>query len=330
MKNFAYAAPRTESDLLDVLQQSDGATQFLAGGTDLVGLMKSMVERPDLVINIMDMQSLRGVEPDVDGGVVIGAATTLDEVAESPHLAMFPSIQQVIDGIDSMQLRAQGTFGGELCRRPRCWYFRNGHGLLANQGRTVQQGDHRYHAIMGNQGPAQFVSASRLAPTLIALNAAVRVVGPGLEAGSWLPLVNLYRAPRHDGQRELTLAPGQLLTHVMLPAPQDWLHAAYEVRQGYGPEAPLAAAAAALRHNGGVVQEARIVMGQVAPTPWLAAAAARSLEGMIVDVAAAERAGEIAVADATPLEGNVYKISLARVAVKRAILRAAGLETGGF
>jgi xanthine dehydrogenase YagS FAD-binding subunit len=121
-----------------------------------------------------------------------------------------------------------------------------------------------------------------------------------------------------------------LLTHVLLPPADGVASATYEVRHGAGPDFPLASAAAALRISGGIVQDARVVLGQVAPTPWISGEAIAVLRGRTISAELAEQAGAAAVAAATPLSGNEHKVQLAKTAVKRAILRAAGLETGGF
>jgi xanthine dehydrogenase YagS FAD-binding subunit len=281
------------------------------------------------VVNIKDVPSLRGISAD-STGVTIGATTTLDEILASPELDQFPAIKQAILGINSQELQCQGTIGGELCRRPDCWYFRNGYGLLPAGGRMVSEGANRYHAIFGNSGPARFVHPSRLAPALVALGARVRIIGPGEQDESFLPLEFFYRTPRDEHQRETVLEPNQLLTHIVLDPAEGRASATYEVRYGEGPDAPLAAAAAALRLSGGIVEEANIVLGHVAPTPWVVPEAARAILGRPLTPETAELAGEAAVARATPLSENGYKVQLARVAVKRAILMAAGLETGGF
>ncbi len=145
-----------------------------------------------------------------------------------------------------------------------------------------------------------------------------------------MPVENLFRVPRHEGERENTLGPRQLVTHILLPLADGIANATYEVRHGEGPDYPLAAAAAALRIEGGIVRGAKIVMGHVAPTPWISNEAAAAIVGRLVSSETAEAAGEAAIASATPLSNNEYKVQLAKVAVKRAILRAAGLETGGF
>jgi xanthine dehydrogenase YagS FAD-binding subunit len=330
MKLFEYAAPRTEAEVLSLLSSEYGKTEILAGGTDLIGLMKKMIVTPDRVVNIMNVPSLQGIEPLPDGSVKIGAATTLDVILESPYLKPYPAVRQAIAGINSMQLQAQGTLGGELCQRPQCWFFRNGEGLLWYGRNGHAERDDRYHAIFDNEGPAKFVSASRIAPALIALDAKVRIIGPEPDQEEVLPIARFFQKPKNDQQKETILRPNQLLTHVFLPPPDGWLNATYEVRQSVGPDFPLAAAACAFRHSGGIVREARIVLGQVAPTPWFSYEAVEALIGQPVTVQSAEQAGQAAVARARPLHQNAYKIQLAKVAVKRAILLAAGIDPGGF
>ncbi|MDP7020010.1 MAG: FAD binding domain-containing protein [Pirellulaceae bacterium] len=329
MKNFEYAAPRTETEAVELLSPEAGQVEVLAGGTDLVGLMKKMIIKPDRVVNITEIDSLKRIEPLDDGGVRIGAAVTLDEVLEHPYLENYPAVLQAIRGINSMQLQCQGTLGGEVCQRPRCWFWRNGEDLIDTD---VEHGDNRFHAIFGNSGPAKFVSSSRIAPALIALNASLRLIGPGEREERYLPVGDFYRVPRRTGQRENVLDPQQMVSHILLPSPHEgWLNATYEVRAGEGPEFPLASAAAALQVDGlGVIQDARVVLGQVAPTPWVSEPAQTMLRGLQVDPEVAEAAGREAVSEATPLSENGYKVQLARVAVKRALLLATGQETGGF
>ncbi|HET6884045.1 MAG TPA: FAD binding domain-containing protein [Pirellulales bacterium] len=329
MKAFDFASPECEADVLELLSGEPGQTEILAGGTDLVPLMKKMLVTPDRVVNIMEVRSLRGVSAD-SLAVTIGATTTLDDVLEAPELDAYPAIKQAIRGINAMQLQGQGTIGGELCQRPRCWYYRNGYGLLANRGKLIVEGDNRYHAIFGNDGPAKFVHPSRIAPALVALGAQVRVVGPTPDDEALLPMAEFFRAPRHAAQREHVLAPNQLLTHVVLPPADGVLNATYEVRHGEGPDYPLVAAAVAFKMAGGVVTDANVVLGHVAPTPWISHEAAQAIIGWPLDERTARAAGEAAVAHATPLTDNEYKVQLASVAVERALLLAAGLETGGF
>jgi xanthine dehydrogenase YagS FAD-binding subunit len=327
MKAFEYAAPRTEAEVLSLLSERRGHTEILAGGTDLVGLMKQMLITPDRVVYIDQVDSLKIIERDPDtGGVIIGACAHLDDLLEHALLAEYPAITQAIRGINSMQLQAQGTIGGELCRRPQCWYFRSGNGLLADRGHLVESGDNQFHAILGNAGPAKYVHASRIAPALLALEATLRIAGPAESDENFVLADNFFRTARRDEDRETALGPDQLLTHILLPPAHGLSSATYEVRQSEGPDMPLAAAAALLRIASGVVREAKIVLGQVAPVPWVSTDAARSIVGRPVTEESARAAGAAAVAAATPLSHNAYKVQLTQTAVTRAILLAAGAE----
>lgn len=328
MKAFEYAAPRHEADVVELLGAQWGTTEILAGGTDLVPLLKKMIVRPDRVVYLGDVEGLSEIRSDSQG-TRIGAMSTLDMLLDEPALDAYPALKQAIRGINSMQLQAQGTLGGELCQRPQCWFFRNGHGLLADRGRLVEEGDNRYHAIFGNAGVAKFVHPSRLAPALIALDAQVRYVGPD-EEETVQPLEFFYRVPRDERERETVLQPNQLLTHIVIPPADGRTSGTYEVRQSAGPDAPLCAAAAAVRIERGIVTEAKVVLGHVAPLPWVAHEATRAILGGPITAETALAAGEAAVANATPLSMNGYKVHLARTSVQRALLLAAGLETGGF
>jgi len=169
-----------------------------------------------------------------------------------------------------------------------------------------------------------------LAPGLIALNARVRVLGPAADQELWLPLEQLYQIPRPGSEQETVLQPSQLVTHIELPAVASDANATYEVRASEGPDYPLAAAATALDWDGQTIRRSRTVLGHVAPIPWQVSQADQFLAGRQVTEETAREAGRLAVQDARPLTDNAYKIRLTQVAVKRAILRAAGLETGGF
>jgi xanthine dehydrogenase YagS FAD-binding subunit len=329
MKAFEYAAPRSEQEVLELLSAERGKTEVLAGGTDLLGLMKKMLVTPDRVVSLNHVDSLRRIDVDSQG-LRIGATVTLEQLHDHPASEDYAAVRQAIAAIGSLQLQAQGTVGGELCQRPRCWYFRDGHGLLAQRGRAVAEGDNRYHAILGNSGPAKFVCPSRLAPALIALGAQLRIIGPGETDETLLPLELFFRTPKDEQQREHLLEPNQIVAQILLPPPGRRASAAYEVQHGSGPDYPLVAAAASLAMRGGIVTDARIVLGQVAPTPWLSKEAAASIIGSPVNQETAEAAGAAAASVATPLSDNEYKVQLARVAVKRALLLAAGQQTGGF
>jgi xanthine dehydrogenase YagS FAD-binding subunit len=327
MRAFEYVAPTTPIDAVELLTGRDGTAMVLAGGTDLLALMKDDVLRPTRLVDVKGIPELGTISYDARAGLRIGAAVTLDALAAHPDVRRsYPSLVQAALGITSAQIRARGTVGGDLCQRPRCWYFRAGFGLLAlRNGRSmVTDGDDRYHAILGNAGPAYFVSASSLAPALIALGARIQVLGTQLSHE--VSLGSFFRVPRQEGEREIDLAPDDLVLEIVVPPATGQPNATYEVRQKEALDWPLAAAAVKLETAGGVVQRARIVLGHVAPIPWSAQAAEKALVGKAITEETAAQAGEAAVLGAKALGRNGYKIQLARVAVKRALLRASGKE----
>jgi xanthine dehydrogenase YagS FAD-binding subunit len=213
-----------------------------------------------------------------------------------------------------------------MCQRPRCWYFRNGMGLLpvAPNGKSMLlEGDNRYAAILGNDGPAYFVSPSTIAPVLIAYGAKIRLFsanggGSGVRE---LPLDKFFVIPKSEKQREHDLRPGEMVMEIILPPPaQNLKVVSYEVRQKAAFDWPLATATVALEMHGETISSARVVLGHVAPIPWVSSEAAQVLIGQTITDATAKAAADAALATAKPLRQNQYKITLAKVAVKRAIL----------
>jgi len=235
--------------------------------------------------------------------------------------------------VHSIQIQAMGTLGGDLCHLPNCWYYRNGYGLLGQRDgeSLIDEGRNEFHAVFGNRGPAKFVSASRFAPALIACGAQVRIAGPAPGQVSNLPLEYFFTTPRIVREGVTVLQPGQIVTHVLLPEIREEVaSASYEVLQLEGLDWPLASAGVCVETSGGIVREARVVLGHVAPTPWVSHDAAEALVGKVVDERSAQAAGDAAVLRATPLSENDYKVQIARTAVKRAILRAAGQLEGAL
>ncbi|MCH7987707.1 MAG: FAD binding domain-containing protein [Planctomycetes bacterium] len=332
MKSFEYAHPQTEAEALDLLNDHHADTAVLAGGTDLVSLMKQELVSPQRVVDLQHVESLHGLSQSGDG-LMIGALTTLEEIVDSPLAAEYRSLLDVIDNHRSIQIQSMGTIAGDLCHLPNCWYFRNGYGLLGmeNGESLVETGDNRYHAILGNSGPAKFVSASRFAPALIAWGAKVRIIGPDPDQEEFVPLEYFYVTPKTDNQGVTLLKPGQLLAHIWLPHAEQRKCATYEMLEMEGLDWPLAAAASCVDlQPGGIIRRARIVMGHVAPTPWVAHEAQEAIVGKPLNEETADLAGKIAVSQATPLSGNDYKVQIAKASVKRSLLKAGGLLEGGL
>jgi len=325
MQAFDYARPDSLAEALKLLSADREAAAVLAGGTDLLSLMKDDVVAPKRLVSLKAISELHRVEHNARG-LRLGALVTLDALGTHPLIAQhYPGLAQAALGVSSPQIRNMGTVGGDLCQRPRCWYFRSGYGLLAlDQGKAlVPEGDNRYHAILGNQGPAYFVNPSSLAPILTALQATVRVQGP--KTSREVPLAEFFRAPASASEHENVVAGNEIVTEVFIPAPTAGSRQAiYEVRQKEALDWPLAAAAVHVHLAGNKVTAARIVLGHVAPTPWRAEAAEQMLVGKAVNEDVATAVGRAAVMGASPLSRNAYKVQLARVAVKRALLRATG------
>ena len=327
MKSFEYASPAKLEDATRLLSDGWDETGILAGGTDLVTSLKQGIIAPKRVVSLKAISGLKGIELS-EGQAHIGAMTSLAEISE--HAAMrenFPSLVHAIDSIGSPQIIAMGTLGGNLCQRPRCWYFRQGFGLLGQQdGKSlIPDGDNRYHAIFGNQGPAYFVSPSSLAPALVALGASVGIAGPN-DRTRQVKMAEFYRIPQQAHEREYTLEPNEIVTRISIPL-SGLANATYKVRQRSGLDWPLVTASVAFESTA-AARRAAVVLGHVAPKPWPAAKASAVLEGKPVDEDLAARAGEAAAEGATPLSKNEYKVQLVKTAVKRAILVAAGLMEG--
>ena len=325
MQNFEYANPGTLAEATGLLGATWDDAAILAGGTDLLSLMKDYRLTPKRVVNIKSIKGLDKVSKS-GGGLSVGAAVTIDDLMENAAVrAEYPSLMQAAHGITSPQIRNMGTLAGDLCQRPRCWYFRNGYGLLGMQdGKSlIDAGENRYHAIFP-QGAAKFVSASSFAPALIALGAKLKITGKS--GNREVALADFFVAPKSDTEREIALKPDEIVTEIMIPSAGGAKNATYEVRHKDALDWPLATASVVLKMNGKAVASAKIVMGHVGPTPVSADKAAAWLVGKTITAETAEAAGKAAVESAMPLSQNAYKVQLAKVAVKRALMMAAGLS----
>jgi len=333
MRPFEYTSP-TKKEQVAALLGEHGA--ILAGGTDLLELMKDDAVTPQRLVNIKNIDGLRGISYQPGNGLRIGALTTVAELAEDATvLHNYPVLTETANEAASPQIRNLATIGGNMCQRPRCWYFRNGLGLMPKSpdGKwLVPQGDNRFAAIFGNYGAAHFVSPSTIAPVLIAYGAKIRlysVNSPGSGVRE-LALENFFVIPKSENELEHDLKPGEMVIEIVVPPPPQGLKAAtYEVRQRAAFDWPLTQAAVALEMDGNKVKSARIVLGHVAPTPWIASGAEQAITGQSITPETVDAASDMAITRSRPLSHNRYKIALTKVAVKRALLKAAGQNFGG-
>ncbi|MDZ4859257.1 MAG: FAD binding domain-containing protein [Candidatus Hydrogenedentes bacterium] len=320
MNAFEYAMPKSVDEAISLLSDKPGESQVMAGGTDLVTALKQGIVTPKRVVSLRHIDELNSIQT-ADGQLRIGAMTALDDIAANETVQKsFPAIISAIKGIGSQQITSIGTIGGDLCQLPRDWYFRSGFGLVAQlDGKDlIADGDNRYHAIFGNDGPAKFVNASILAPALIALGAKATVRGAS-GATRDIALEELFHAPQKSEEGNTTLAANEIVTSIVIPVGAK-KNALYFVKPRHGLDWPLVAAAVAYDVEGGNAKNVRIVLGHVAPTPWLSESAAKALEGAVLNEETAAKAGNASAEGASPLSRNAYKVQLTKVAVKRAIL----------
>ncbi|MGC2696322.1 MAG: xanthine dehydrogenase family protein subunit M [Candidatus Angelobacter sp.] len=325
MRPFEYVSPNSTTQAISLLAANWGNTEVLAGGTDLLALMKDDVLAPKRLVNIKDIADLRGISSNAQG-LRVGALTTLGEMADNEDVKKnYPALSEALLEAASPQIRNMATIGGNLCQRPRCWYFRNGMGLLPKDQsgkELVTVGENRYHAILANQGSAKFVSPSTVVPMLIAYGAKIRLEGP--KGKRELPLERFFVIPKNENEREHDLRPNEILTELVIPPAADLKAAHYEIRQKEAFDWPLALVAVTMKLQGSNVQSSKIVLGYVAPIPWLSAEAQQAIAGKPINKETAQKAADAALAKASPLSHNAYKVKLAKVAVARAILKAAG------
>src|SRR5579863_7197479 len=214
MQAFEYANPTTLQEALGLLASKWGEADVLAGGTDQISLMKDYLAIPKRLVNIKGIKELGGIQ-NTKTGLRIGSTVTIEDLLENAEVhKTFPALTDAARGVTSPQIRNMGTVGGDLCQRPRCWYYRHGFGLLAMKDgeALVPNGENRYHAILGNSGPAYFVSASSFGPALVALNATIKLVSSTgqreVEADKF------FVTPTADGAREIAMLPNEMITEI--------------------------------------------------------------------------------------------------------------------
>src|SRR5262249_16327965 len=255
MQPFEYANPTTVQEAVGLLGARWGQADVLAGGTDLISLMKDHLHTPKRVVNIKGIKELEGIQKTADG-LRIGALVTMDELAKNAEVkASYKSLADAAAGIPSPQVRHMGTTGGDLCQRPRCWYYRQRFGVLGmKDGKSlIPEGENKYHSIFGD-GPAYFVSASSLGPALVALGAKVKLVSA--KGPREVPIAKFFVTPKDENSREIALQPNEILTEIIVPA-ATVRTSTYEVRQKEALDWPLAVASVALTMNGTTVSTAK-------------------------------------------------------------------------
>jgi xanthine dehydrogenase YagS FAD-binding subunit len=329
MKPFRYERAQDMAAAVATLRGEPGGA-FLAGGTNLVDLMKVGVAAPDVLVDVRRLTA-KEIEERPDGGLRIGAAVTNSDLAADRRVReRFPVLSQALLSGASGRLRNLATVGGNLLQRTRCVYFYDTatpcNKRHAGSGCSAISGYTRYHAILGASESCVATHPSDMAVALAALDATVRVLGPDGERT--IPLVDLHRLPGDEPERDTVLSHGELITAVDVPAsPFAERSRYYKVRDRASYAFALVSVAAALDLADGTVREARLAFGGVAHKPWRATRAEAALRGAPTTEEAFRRAADEELAGAQPLADNAFKLPLLRNTLALVLRQLAQGET---
>ncbi len=323
MNKFSFVDCKTVDDALG--QLNNGAT-VKAGGIDLLDLMKEGIVAPPKLVNIRNVDSLRGITVSKDG-LHLGPLVTLSEIAAHPDIQRtYSGLSDAAGHAATPQVRNMATVGGNIMQRPRCWYFRSTDFDCRKKGTSdvchALTGENQYHAVINNSTCAMVHPSSTAVP-LLGMNATVELTSK--RGKRTVAMSDFYVPPEKSLINETVVQPGELITGIFVPAPEPGTRSAY---QKYGEKEsfdwPIADAGIVLVMDGNRCRKAAVVMGVAAPTPIRSAAAEAVLTGKTIDEATARAAAKAAMQGATPLSQNGYKTQLFQTAIYRTVLLAAG------
>lgn len=321
MKNFKLLQPQTIDQITSLAPEKSDKFYLLAGGTDLLGEIKNEIIEPEVIVDLKSIPRLSYIKKETDG-VQIGAMTSLAELAENPLIKNdYPGLHEATNSVATSQLRNMGTVGGNLCQRPRCWYYRDPQIKCRKKGGTkcfAFKGKNKYHAILGG-GLCYIVHPSDLAPALIALGAEIFISSP--KKDKTIPLADFYTLPRVNVRKENILEQNEVLREIKIPLSKKGDKSTYHKLKERG-SWDFAIVSAAVKGNisGGVFKDIRIVLGGVAPVPWRLEKAENIIMGKNVTEKLVRQAAREALIEARPLEENKYKNELVETVLYRAVL----------
>jgi len=307
-----------------LLAKGEGKAYPMAGGTDIFTEIKEGVVEPEVVIDLKTIPDLSSIQEDKDG-VRIGALTTIADLAADAMIKRnYPGLSEAAGSLATPQLRNVGTVGGNLCQRPRCWYYRDAQMACRKKGGSqcfAAKGRNKYHAIFGG-GICHIVYPSDLAPMLIALDAQVTISSPRGDRS--LPLADFYALPAKNVRRENILALDEIVREVRIPPAKKNEKSTYvKLKERETWDFALVSAAVRGTVSGAGLSDPRIVLGGVAPIPWRLAKTETSLKGRKLSEALIKEALRADLQEARPLQENGYKTTLVEAAVSRALLNLA-------
>ena len=320
MNPFEFARAESLDEAVALLREKKGRARVIAGGTDLIPQMRTGVAEPERLVDLKGIPSLDRLEASAQG-LRLGALVSLTEIAEHPGIRdAYAALAQGAASAASPQIRNAGTLGGNLCQRPRCWYFRNQDFHCRKKGGSecfALQGENQYHAIFGGDD-CRIVHPSDTAPSLVAYGAEATLRSPRGERQ--VPLADFFAMPSADMERENILEGDEILASVLVPSPSPGTRALYlKIRERISFDFALASVAAVLTFEGDTCTRASIVLGGVAPIPWRCRAAESVLAGHTLDDALISRAAEAALEGAAPLSRNRYKLAMVKGILRRSL-----------
>ena len=322
LPNFTYTRPTSVQEVLSHLGQEE-ETRVMAGGTDLLGCLRDEVFDAAHVVGINHIDALHGIGK-ADGGLTIGALTTITEIAEDSVInKAYRGLAMAASEVASPQLRNQGTLGGNLCQKPRCWYYRGAFHCLRKGGDICYAvgGENQYHCILGGDN-CYIVHPSDTAPALTAFEATVHITGPG--GIRTIPVERFHVRPADNPQMETVLKRDEVLTHVTLPNAEGMRSSYRKVRARRSWDFALAGVALVVHLVDKRVSRARMVLSGAAPFPWRCREAEAALEGKEMTAKMAREAARLAVGQAKPMSKNGYKIPLLENVVEEELHKIAG------
>ena len=320
MKEFKIAQPQSFRQFISLLSEKKDGYYLMAGGTDLLDEIKNKIISPEVVIDLMSISDRSPITETKDH-VSIGALTRVAELAENPIIQKhFAGLRQAALSLATPQLRNVGTVGGNLCQRPRCWYYRDPEVICRKKEGSrcyAFRGRNRYHAIFGG-GVCYIVYPSDLAPALISLDAQITISGSDGE--KTMPLEDFYILPQKNILKENVLEGNQFLKEIKIPLPKKGSKSIYYKFKERGTwDFAVVSVAVNGVLSGGSFQDIKIVLGGVAPIPWRLKKAEDFINGKQLDEAVIRQGAKEALKDARPLEENAYKIDLVEAVLTEAV-----------
>ena len=334
MNAFEWANAKSVADAVRLLGETavdktalNDLPHPMGGGQDLLTTMKAYIVRPPRVVNLKTIPDANRIAADEASGVVLGALATLTDVEANPAVAkLVPGLIDAIHSVATPQIRNVGTIGGNLCQRPRCWYFRHENLKCLKRGGDTcyaKDGENKYHAIYGTDAPCVITHPSDLAPMLVAVSAVISATGA--KGSREIGAGEFFRMPTADDPRRENVLAGEIVTEIRIPATPLAARSTYlKFKERLSLDFAMASVATAVELAAdGTVRAARVVLGGLAPVPWALPEVDAFLIGKRLDEATVLKAGELAIADAKPLSQNAYKLQLTKTLVRRALMKLA-------